>query len=224
MARSLIEYLLPSSAWEPDIDKVVFVGATNAGTHLADPDNWDSFVDLHTNLAAATARSIEAKAGPAQASEMLEGMLTGIGVLIKYLVMDILTKRQVPGIAAMDPDGPFITGINGTQPGQPVAATTPWHVVSSDFEPKIPDGADDTHEPIELPRELALKTADGLADRLIGDKNDLVVDTASMSAVDLPSGGGFIKESLVLGTNSVVYHLNYFIQPNVCEALRHWLT
>jgi hypothetical protein len=50
-----------------------------------------------------------------------------------------------------------------------------------------------------------------------------VVDTASLSAVDLPSGGGFIKESLALGTNGAVYHLNYFIQPRVCDALRKWL-
>jgi len=29
---------------------------------------------------------------------------------------------------------------------------------------------------------------------------------------------------LSFGTNGVVHHLNYFIQPKVCEALRSWLT
>jgi hypothetical protein len=99
-------------------------------------------------------------------------------------------------------------------------AGTPWYVISSDFEPK---DFDDRHEPPELPRELVSKLADGLVDRLMGTKNDLVVDTGSMGAVDLPSGGGFIKDTLGLGTNSVVYHLNYFIQPRVCDALSNWL-
>ncbi|MDQ1483450.1 MAG: hypothetical protein QOF35_1526, partial [Actinomycetota bacterium] len=71
---------------------------------------------------------------------------------------------------------------------------------------------------------LALKLADDLADRLMGTKNDLVVDTASMASVDLPSGGGFIQEDFSFGTNDVVHHLNYFIQPEACDALRTWLT
>jgi len=57
----------------------------------------------------------------------------------------------------------------------------------------------------------------------MGTQNDLVVDTASMGSVDLPAGGGFIKDSLGFGTNGVVHHLNYFIQPQVCRALTDWL-
>jgi hypothetical protein len=120
----------------------------------------------------------------------------------------------------MEPDGAFITGINGMQPDQP-AAGTPWHVISSDFEVTL---LDDGHEPPELPRGLVVRLADGLVDRLMGTTNDLVVDTASMSAVDLPSGGGFIKDSLSFGTNGAVHHLNYFIQPRTCDTLRSWLT
>jgi hypothetical protein len=219
VARSLIEYLMPSSTWHADIGRVVFVGATNAGTLLAEPDNWRDFVDLYTNLAAGTARSIGFATGKAPAPEIVGGLVNGIGAFVKYLVWDIVTDRQIPGLAAMEPDGPFITAINGTQPGQPVAGT-PWYVVSSDFEAKL---FDDRHEPPELPRELVAKLADGLVDRLMGAQNDLVVDTASMGSVDLPSGGGLIKDSLSFGTNGVVYHLNYFIQPRVCRSLIDWL-
>jgi hypothetical protein len=219
VARSFIEYLLPSSTWRANIGKVVFVGATNAGTLLAEPDNWKAFVDLHTNLAAGAARAIGFVTGAAPAAAVVAGLVKGIGAFVKYLVSTSVADRRIPGLAAMEPDGPFITEINRTQPGQPVAGT-PWYVVSSDFEVKL---FDDRHEPPELPRQLVAMLADGLVDRLMGAKNDLVVDTASMGSVDLPSGGGFIKDSLSFGTNGVVYHLNYFIQPKVCRALMDWL-
>jgi hypothetical protein len=220
VARSLVEYVLPSSTWKADVGKVVFVGATNAGTQLAEPENWKTLVDLYTNLAAGTARSIGFATGVAPAAEIVGGLVNGIGAFVKYLVSAAsFTEMKIPGLAAMEPDGPFVTGINTTQPGQP-APGTPWYVVSSDFEPAL---FDDRHEPPELPRALVAKLADGLVDNLMGASNDLVVDTASMSSVDLPSGGGFIKDSLAFGTNGVVYHLNYFIQPQVCRALVDWL-
>jgi len=220
VTRSLIEYLLPSSPWRANIGSVAFVGATNAGTLLAEPDCWNDLVDLYTNLAAGTARSIGFATGAVPRAEIVAGMVSGVGAFVKYLAWAAVTDRRIPGLAAMEPDGPFIAGINGTQSGQPVAGT-PWYVVSTDFEPRL---LDDRHEPPELPRELVAKLADGLVDQLMGTENDLVVDLASMGSVDLPSGGGFIKDTLSLGTNSVVYHLNYFIQPRVCDALKNWLS
>ena len=154
------------------------------------------------------------------AATILGGLVSGIGAFVMFLVTASITDHGIPGLAAMEPDGPFITGINGTQPGQP-AAGTPWYVVSSDFDAKL---FQDSHEPPQLPRELVVKLADGLVDQLMGAQNDLVVDTASMGAIDLPSGGGFVKDSLNFGTNGVVHHLNYFIQPRVCDALTGWLT
>jgi hypothetical protein len=84
VARSLIEYLLPSSTWPANIGTVVFVGATNAGTLLAEPDNWKDFVDLYTNLAAGTARSIGFVTGTAPAAEIVGGLVSGIGAFVKY--------------------------------------------------------------------------------------------------------------------------------------------
>jgi hypothetical protein len=223
VARSLIEYLLPSSSWPMDIGKVVFVAGTNAGTLLAEPVNWRHLLDLYTNLAADTMQSIERLAGTTRAHQMRNDMVTGIGPFLRCLVLfspkDRLLPGLVPGLAALEPDGPFIKGINGIQPGQP-SPGTPWYVISSDFEAGLADG---TGQPGEQPG-LALKLADDLADRLMGTKNDLVVDTASMASVDLPSGGGFIQDDFSFGTNDVVHHLNYFIQPAACDALRTWLT
>lgn len=218
VARSLIEYLLPSSTWPANVGKVVFVGATNAGTKLAEPENWKDFADLYTNLAAGTARSIGLGAGKSPLPEILGGLVKGVGAFVKYLASAAVTDGGIPGLAAMEPDGAFIRAINRTQPGQPVTGT-PWYVVSSDFEASLMA----QHERSELPRELVAKLADGLVDKLMGAANDLVVDTASMVAVDLPSGGGFIKESLDFGVNGVVHHLNYFVQPKVCRAMTEWL-
>jgi len=121
VARSLIEYVLPSSTWHADIGTVVFVGGTNAGTQLAEPDNWKDFVDLYTNLAVGTARSVGFATGTAPATEIVSGLVNGIGAFVKYLVVASVTDRRIPGLAAMEPDGPFVTGINQAQPGQPAA-------------------------------------------------------------------------------------------------------
>jgi hypothetical protein len=96
VARSLIEYLLPSSTWHVDIGRVVFVGATNAGTLLAEPENWKDFVDLYTNLAAGTARSIGFATGKPPAPEIVHGLLSGVGAFVKYLIWAVVTDRRIP--------------------------------------------------------------------------------------------------------------------------------
>ena len=136
---------------------MAFVGATNAGTLLAEPDNWKTFIDLYTNLAASVARSTGFATEAVPAATILGGLVSGIGAFVMFLVTASITDHGIPGLAAMEPDGSFITGINGTQPGQP-AAGTPWYVVSSDFDAKL---FRDSHEPPQLPRELVVKLADG---------------------------------------------------------------
>lgn len=219
VARSLVEYLLPSSPWRATVQRMIFVGATNAGTRLAEPANWNTFVDLYTNLVAASARAIGLLTGSAPAAEIVRGVVKSVGAFVKYLVAAAVTDRKVPGLAAMEPDGKFVKMLNEVQPGQP-GAGTPWYAVSSDFEPKLFAHGAGTPE---LPRRLLDALADGLVDQLMGVQNDLVVHTSSMAAIDLGSGGGFVKETLDFGANGVVYHLNYFIQPQVTTALAAWL-
>lgn len=223
VARSLIEYLLPRSTWRANSGRVVFVGATNGGTLLAEPRNWHALLDLYTNLATACGRAIGVVAGNVPAAEIVNGSLTGVAAFVKYLVSYAAQDNGVPGLAAMRPDGDFIRRINQTQPGQPRPGT-PWFVVSSDFEPGSAAGHDLERTRLRRIRDaLVTGVADTVVDQLLDVANDLVVDTASMSAIDSAAGCGFVEDTLALGTNPDVHHLGYFIEPRVCDAMLGWL-
>ena len=215
-ARSFVESVLPGLAWRGQVDRAVFVGATNAGTHFADEANWADLADLYTNLVAANARAIAALPGGAPVAAVVVGAVRGIGALVRWLASYATDPDSVPGIAAMVPDGPFVTDLNTDQPGQPRPGT-PWFVVSSDFEVTVDD------HPPEIPAAVVARLVDGVVDRVITGPNDLVVDVESMSSIDLAHGGGYVRGALALRPNSTVYHTNYFVQESVCQALRAWL-
>ncbi|MDC5697740.1 CHAT domain-containing protein [Intrasporangium calvum] len=216
--RSLVEYELPQSDWPGRVDRVVFVGATNGGTHLADPERWRDLVDLYTNLVSVGAGAVAALPGGAPAAAVVAGVVRGIGALVKYLVSYAAEGDGVPGLAAMVPDGAFVTDLNTLQAGQPGPGTQ-WFVIASNFHVDL---ADDSHRPPEFPRELVVRLAEGFVDGLFDGDNDLVVDTASMSAIGLPDGG-FVADARVLASNDRVYHTNYFAQVDVIEAIAGWL-
>jgi hypothetical protein len=216
--RSFVEYVLPQSRWDAVVDRIVFVAATNAGTHLAHPDRWSDLVDLYTNLATATARALSVLPAAAPVVTIVAGVVKGIGAFVKYLVAYAAGKDGVPGLAAMVPEGEFVTELNLAQPGQPGPGTH-WYVISSNFHVAL---FDDHHSPPEFPRELVAKLAEGFVDQIFEADNDLVVDTASMSAIGLPDGG-FVADSLAFGSNETVYHGNYFGQEEVSRQLARWL-
>ncbi len=215
-ARSFVESVLPGLSWRGKVDRAVFVGATNAGTHFADETRWADLADLYTNLVAANARAIAALPGGAPIAALVVGAVRGVGVLVRWLASFATDPDSVPGIAAMVPDGPFVTDLNADQRGQPRSGT-PWFVVSSDFEVTVDD------HPPEMPVAVVTRLVDGVVDHVFTGPNDLVVDVDSMSAIDLPHGGGYVRDELALPPNSVVYHTNYFAQPVVAEALEAWL-
>jgi hypothetical protein len=215
-ARSFVESVLPGLAWRGKVDRVVFVGATNAGTHFADETRWADLADVYTNLVAANARAIAALPGGAPVAALVVGAVRGVGALVRWLASYATDPDSVPGIAAMVPDGPFVTEINQDQRGQPRSGT-PWFVVSSDFEVTVDD------HPPEIPSAVVARLVDGVVDQVITGPNDLVVDDESMSAIDLEHGGGYVRGTLALRANSTVYHTNYFSQESVCRALVAWL-
>ncbi len=219
VVRSFAEQLLPSSGWNGSVDKVVFVAATNAGTNLANPERWHDLVDIVTNLTMVTAGVVAGLPGGAPVSAVVVGVVKGLGALVKYLVSYAADSHGgIPGLAAMTPGGPFVTGINQIQPGQP-APGTPWYVVSSNFHVTLQDL---DHLPKDFPRELAVRLAEGLVDRIFRDDNDLVVDVWSMSSIDA-AVGGFVAGTYSFGTNSEIYHVNYFGDGRFVAALRSWL-
>ena len=108
-ARSFVESVLPGLAWRGKVDRAVFVGATNAGTHFADETRWADLADVYTNLVAANARAIAALPGGAPIAALVVGAVRGIGALVRWLASYATDPDSVPGIAAMVPDGPFVT-------------------------------------------------------------------------------------------------------------------
>ncbi|WP_404388321.1 CHAT domain-containing protein [Humibacillus xanthopallidus] len=218
VTRSFVEAVLPQSNWPAAVDNVIFVASTHGGTHLADPARWHDLVDLYTNLVTVGAAGLALVPGGAPVAAVVGGVVRGIGALVKHLVSYAAEGDDVPGLAAMIPGGPFVTELNGEQPGQPGPGTS-WHVVSSNFHVSLGDGS---HRPPEFPKELVVRLGEGFVDGLFEGDNDLVVDTASMSAIG-PASGGYVKDSLAFGTNDEVYHTNYFSQLRVIEAIAGWL-
>ena len=78
----------------------------------------------------------------------------------------------------MDPDGKFIRELNETQPGQITPVESQFYAILSQFTPRFAESVN------ELPRQLVLALTNGLVDRLMGEANDLVVNTASMTAIN----------------------------------------
>lgn len=218
VTRSLIELLLPFERdWQPQIEHVVFVASTNHGTRLAEPENWNALIDLYTNLAMAATRALGLVPQAALFASIVAGVVQGVGALVKYMVEAVVTDKEAPGLAAMEPDGTFVTTINETQQGQPDPQHSRYFAVTSNFEVNAAgDG------PKELPPRLVTMLADGFIDRLFKKApSDLVVDIESMTAID-PAFGGFVDDTLEFGTNPFVYHCNYFLRPEVTAALGHW--
>lgn len=224
--RSFIEQLLPGSGLPLTVQRAIFVAATNRGTELARPENWETLVDLVTNLSSMGARVLSMFPATAVAAQVTDEVIDCLGDFVKYLVNVAVKARRVPGLAAMDPAGAFVATLNQTQAGQPSAADLSCYAVVSDFYAKLlPDGG---HEPKEMPRRLAFLLADKVIDRLMrGDNdapvaNDLVVDVASMTEIDT-AVGGYVRDVLDFGHNPLVYHTNYFLRPETVGRLAQWL-
>ena len=188
-----MEAILPQSNWPATVDHVIFVASTHGGTHLADPARWHDLVDLYTNLVTVGAAGLALVPGGAPVAAVVGGVVRGIGALVKHLVSYAAEGDDVPGLAAMIPGGPFVTDLNGSSPASRGPGTN-WHVVSSNFHVSLSDGS---HRPPEFPRELVVRLGEGFVDRLFEGDNDLVVDTASMSAIG-PASGGYVKDVLDL--------------------------
>ncbi|MBZ8142073.1 hypothetical protein CLD22_19465, partial [Rubrivivax gelatinosus] len=225
--RSLIEQELPASGLGLQVERAIFVAATNHGTELARPENWETLVDLLTNLGSVSAQALALFAPPAAlAARIADEVFDCIGDFVKYLVQVAVKERRAPGIAAMDPGGDFVKELNERQPGQPSPAQLACYAVVSDFYAKLFDNGE--HEPREMPKRLAFILADGVVDRLMrGDQsepvpNDLVVDVASMTDIDR-AVGGYVRDVLDYGRNPLVYHTNYFLRPETAARLAQWL-
>ena len=215
--RSLVEQVLPADPWPGTFNRAVFVAAANSGTELANAENWERLADLYTNLAAMSARGLAIIVpGAGVASLVLAEVLDGVGTLVKTIVTGSLVDEGIPGLAAMQPKGKFITEMNASVAGQPTPEGCSYFGITSNFKADL--RAPDT----ELPERLLSLLKDGLVDQLMRADNDMVVDLSSMTRID-PTAGDFFDENLDFGENGIVYHTNYFHQPQTGRVIGQWL-
>lgn len=219
--RSLVELILPTAELSWTCPRIVFVGAANGGTLLAEPGNWHHLVEFYTNLAAGAGRLLARvpSVSTAVAGTLVTELTRGVGLLVKVLASEAIDQGVLPGLAAMQPSGDFIKALNATQPGQPAPADIAYYAITADFSAKF---ARQPGTNTGLPTRLLFLAADRVVDRHMGEANDLVVNVGAMTAID-PHAGTFIKDTLAFENSAVVYHTNYFQQPAVVERLTEWL-
>jgi hypothetical protein len=206
--RSLVEHLLPKEKWQPKFGRVVFVGVPNAGTRLADAVNWERLADLYTNLTVTACKVSSLSPHAALPALILKEIIKTVSAFVKYLARYATADGGVPGLAAMQPDGPFIKRL------QKKAGQAHNYVVSSEFQPKLVG----KHEPKELPFRFLLSLGEGFMSQLMqGEPNDLVVNTSSMDAI------GALTDAYRFERTPRVFHTNYFLQPEVTQSLANWL-
>jgi hypothetical protein len=156
VARAFVELLGHAEA----VRRVVFVGTPNAGTNLANPENWGRVADWLVNLVHLD------QAG-------MYGKLSGL--LARLLVSDAV--GEIPGLQAQNPnamgDQQFLGRL---QEAEPLPPGVTYAAVAANYEPD--------RDELNLKR-LQDEAFDEAADAFYGDPNDLVVDTASVWAVDV---------------------------------------
>jgi bacillolysin len=219
--RSLVEQLLPARAGNSlaRLDQAIFVAVPNNGTLLAEPGHWRALVDLYTNLAAGAFALLRPSPLGGAVAGVFSGLLSGLGALVKFLADVVVSKGAVPGLAAMQAKGEFIRRLNASGPAQPLPATTRYMAVTANFDARAARAGG---RPTGLAASFLGRLADGLVDTLMKEKNDLVVNTGSMTIID-PSAGDFIDARLDFENSPVVYHTVYFAQPQLARQLRAWL-
>lgn len=196
--------------------RVIFVGSPLEGTSLAAPDKLRAALSFLTNVSTA----IRVASDVASAAVPLFGVVGGLmrlvgsaaGVAAHTPLVDAAIA-MIPGLAAQSRIG------NNFELARLQAVAPPASLESlairSDFEPSAPGWAF-----WKLFMKPGERLADAAADRLFAGPNDLIVDTASMTALGGNSSISNKKSLLDFGHNDRVHHLNYFHQPETAAFIR----
>jgi hypothetical protein len=184
----LVTRVLCGAACRVPVRRACQVGAPNLGTPLADSSRWTAFLDSHTTALTTLPDSTT--------TIMLEGLLC----VVKIVGTGV--ARGLPGLAAMEPDGEYLT----TLAQQPLGGAR-WFTVGANF------GAAQA-----LSAGFASRIGDFVVDRFFSADNDLVVPTDGCHA----PAGVTVVDSLRL-SGGQVHHCNYFHTQDVHHALERWL-
>jgi hypothetical protein len=206
--RAFAEEVLATARPDIRLRTAAFVACTNAGTHLAEPKNWATLIDLYTNLALAAAR-----VGGAASPALRFGIRT-LGRFVQLLSEVAIVDNHVPGLAAMEPGSALIKQLNDAAGGLERLAS--YCAVSSSFSAR--------REPRNgLSKEIAEFLIDRVTDRLFQQPNDLVVDTASMATFGTRQPRFAADRGFSFGEGDTVYHTVYFATRELPGLLTAWL-
>lgn len=199
VARELAERG-PTHGLTPDrfnVGRVVFVGAANAGTILAEPEHMMSMIDRLTTV------SNLLPTGPV--SELLDGLIT----VVKVIGHGGL--KSLDGLASMCPGGTYLKSLEG---GQKAGAT--YFAITADF--------DASAQPATAPLTSLIK--DALMDRIFAKAaNDLVVPTEGVFAPNgNPSFPIDPVSRLEIASSAGVVHTTYFASPDARRKMKEWLS
>ncbi len=214
--RYLSEVLIPDSSVSIICRKAIFVGCTNNGTELANDENWKQLMDFYTNMIAGATRLLGLAPGAALPTQILRQGIKVIGSMVTYIAQDSVANNSVPGVAAMEPDGAFVTAMNAQPAHRINPGALAYYALGSNFEPSA------NSDEVQLGKRLVFKVADGVVDELMGRANDLVVNNDSMFVID-PVPGSRLVEKRSVNANGRIYHTVYFHQPMVADACGQWL-
>jgi CHAT domain len=176
------------------IGKVVFIAATNDGTTLANPDRWKAITTWYANIM---------EVFPDNPFTTFASFL---GEALGWMAQHV--AGALPGLAAMDPNGPTIKTL---QAGSTIPANS-YLSLSSNFEPD----------------QWLARMADAGVDAFYASANDLVVQTDSGWRVD-PGGATAITGqqigcfgpggNIIAQPGDAVHHINFFSHGSTVDFL-----
>jgi hypothetical protein len=210
----VVEDLLARQRPDIRLGKAIFVGCTNAGTHLAEPENWAAMIDLYTNAIMAGVRAVAYLAGGAVLSPLVSLGIKTVGRFVQAFSQVAIDERRVPGLAAMRPTSDLVRELNGG--AGPLERLAAYFAITSNFAAQV--------EPRKgVTKELAEFIADRVTNRLFRLDNDLVVDTASMTSFGTRGSRLADDATFAFGNTDDVYHTTYFATDIVPSKLSKWL-
>lgn len=202
LARELTERA-SSYGLTPDrfqVGRVVFVGAANAGTLLAEPDHMVHMIDRLTTVTNLLPTGA--------VSELLDALIT----VIKVIGHGGL--KSLDGLAAMCPGGDYLKALAGA-----AKSSAAYYAITADF--------DAAARPETMPLKALVKDRlkDAVMDRIFEKvANDLVVPTDGVFTVDgSPSFPIDRVYRLELPGSAGVVHTSYFTSPDARRKLKEWL-
>jgi pimeloyl-ACP methyl ester carboxylesterase len=197
VARALAGALGTPGLERIKVRRIVFCGAPNHGTALADPDHVTSMIDRVTTLL---------NLPPLGAEVVITSILEGIITVVKVIGHGAL--KGLSGLAAMQPNGDFLNGMNAS-----AVLETEFFAVSADFQPT------------GSLKDLVMGAQNAVFDLVFQNAaNDLVVPTLSVTE-GVHAAGFPINPANMLrfDRQQHVTHHDFFGRPETSAKFLEWL-